>query len=46
MVMGAEKGIRLVDQLADLEAFIVVEKSDGNLVDYSSRGFKSDTPPK
>jgi thiamine biosynthesis lipoprotein len=46
MVMGAEKGIRLVDTMSDLEAFIVVEKSDGSLVDYSSRGFKPYAQPK
>jgi thiamine biosynthesis lipoprotein len=46
MVMGAEKGIRLVDRMSDLEAFIVVEKSDGSLVDYSSRKFKPDAQPR
>ena len=46
MVMGAGKGIRLVDRMANVEAFIVVEKSNGSLVNYSSRGFKPDAPPQ
>ena len=39
MVMGAEKGIRLVNRLDKVECFIVVEKSDGRLVDFTSAGF-------
>ncbi len=39
MVMGAEKGIRLVNRLPNVECFIVVEKSDGRLVNFSSDGF-------
>lgn len=46
MVMGAEKGIRLVDRLPNVEAFIVVEDSDGSLADFSSQGFISDAQPK
>ncbi|MBT8363399.1 MAG: FAD:protein FMN transferase [Deltaproteobacteria bacterium] len=46
MVMGAEKGIRLVDRLSNVEAFIVVEASDGSLADFSSQGFISDAHPK
>ena len=42
MVMGAEKGIRLVDRLPNVEAFIVVENANGNLQNFSSQGFKSD----
>ena len=45
MVMGAEKGIRLVGRLPGVEAFIVVEDTTGNLVNYSSQGFKSDSQP-
>jgi thiamine biosynthesis lipoprotein len=41
MVMGAEKGIRLVDRLPNVEAFIVVENANGNLQNFSSQGFKS-----
>ena len=39
MVMGAEKGIQLVNRLKNVECFIVVEKSDGRLVDFTSAGF-------
>ena len=39
MVMGAEKGIQLVNRLHNVECFIVVEKSDGRLVDFASAGF-------
>lgn len=41
MVMGAEKGIALVNRLENVECFIVVEKSDGSLVDFYSAGFAS-----
>jgi len=41
MVMGAEKGIQLVNRLENVECFIVVEKSDASLVDYYSTGFKA-----
>jgi thiamine biosynthesis lipoprotein len=39
MVMGAEKGIQLVNRLHNVECFIVVEKSDGRFVDFASAGF-------
>jgi thiamine biosynthesis lipoprotein len=38
MVMGAEKGIQLVNRLKNVECFIVIEKSDGRLVDFTSKG--------
>jgi thiamine biosynthesis lipoprotein len=41
MVMGAEKGIALVNRLENVECFIIVEKSDGRLVDLYSAGFAS-----
>jgi thiamine biosynthesis lipoprotein len=41
MIMGAEKGIELVNQLDNVESLIVVENSDGSLVDYYSKGVKS-----
>ena len=41
MVMGAEKGIALVNRLDNVECFIIVEKSDGRLVDLYSAGFSS-----
>lgn len=39
MVMGAEKGIQLVNRLDNVECFIVVETSDGRLLDFASAGF-------
>jgi thiamine biosynthesis lipoprotein len=39
MVMGADKGIQLVNRLDNVECFIVVERSDGRLVDFTSAGF-------
>jgi thiamine biosynthesis lipoprotein len=39
MVMGSEKGIQLVNRLNNVECFIVIEKSDGRLVDVYSAGF-------
>jgi thiamine biosynthesis lipoprotein len=40
MVMGAEKGIDLVNRLQDVECIIVVQKADGSLLDYYSTGIK------
>jgi len=40
MVMGPEKGLDLVNRLEGVEAFIVVEKKGGGLINYSSKGFK------
>ena len=42
MVMGVEKGIALLNRLDNVEGLIVVEKSDGNLADFYSTGFKVD----
>ncbi|MGD8883373.1 MAG: FAD:protein FMN transferase [Desulfobacterales bacterium] len=42
MVMGVEKGISLVNRLDNVEALIVVEESEGNLVDFYSTGFRAD----
>ena len=39
MVMGVEKGIELVNRLYKVDCFIVVEKSDGRLVEFYSAGF-------
>jgi thiamine biosynthesis lipoprotein len=39
MVMGAEKGIQLVKRLDNVECFIVLETSEGRLVDFYSPGF-------
>jgi len=40
MVMGPEKGLDLINRLDRVEGFIVVEKKDGTLVDYHSKGFE------
>ncbi|MFW9804989.1 MAG: FAD:protein FMN transferase, partial [Candidatus Thorarchaeota archaeon] len=41
MVMGAEKGLSLINRLEHVEGLIVVEDPGGNLVDYPSRGFQT-----
>lgn len=41
MVMGVEKGIRLVNRLDNVECFMVVEKSDGRLINFTSAGFST-----
>ncbi len=38
MVMGAEKGLELVNRLKNVECFIVVQKPDGGLLDFYSTG--------
>jgi thiamine biosynthesis lipoprotein len=40
MVMGADKGLDLINRLAGVEGLIIVEKDDGTLVDYYSKGFE------
>jgi thiamine biosynthesis lipoprotein len=42
MVMGAEKGIELVNRLQNVECFIVVQKADGSLLDYYSTGIETE----
>jgi len=42
MVMGAEKGVELVNRLQNVQCFVVVQKADGNLVDYYSSGFQAE----
>lgn len=39
MVLGAEKGIELVNRLEDTECFIVTRNKKGALVDHYSKGF-------
>jgi thiamine biosynthesis lipoprotein len=39
MVMGPDKGIDLLDRLENAAGLIVVERPDGSLVDFYSRGF-------
>ncbi len=45
MVMGPDDGMRLVERLANVEAFIVVAAPDGQLTNYASKGFKTDARP-
>ena len=40
MVMGAEKGLDLINRLEGVEGLIVVEKQDGRLVDFYTKEFK------
>ena len=42
MVMDVEKGISLVNRLDNVEGLIIVEESDGSLVDFYSTGFRPD----
>lgn len=41
MVLGADKGLALVNRLAGIECLIVVQDHDGALNDYVSTGFKA-----
>ncbi|MFC1829293.1 FAD:protein FMN transferase [Thermodesulfobacteriota bacterium] len=40
MVMGHKNGMDLINRLDNTEGFIVVQKKDGTLRDYTSSGFK------
>ena len=40
MVMGAEKGLYLINRMKNVEGLIIVEKPDGSLTEYYSKGFK------
>jgi len=39
MVMGHEKGIQLINSLDNIETLVVIQKEDGSLIDYFSKGF-------
>ena len=41
MVMGAKKGMEMIDRLDGVEGLIVVEQNNGTLVDYYSKGFEA-----
>ena len=45
MVMGAEKGVALLERLPHVEGLVVVEAKDGRLEDHPTRGFRSEPPP-
>jgi thiamine biosynthesis lipoprotein len=40
MVMGPQKGLALIEPLADVEAFIIVRNREGMLEEYATHGFK------
>ena len=42
MVMGADRGLDLINRLEGTEGLIIVEKQDGSLVPYYSKGFGVD----
>ncbi|UCE52060.1 MAG: FAD:protein FMN transferase [Desulfobacterales bacterium] len=42
MVMGHKNGLSLIDRLDDVEGLIVIEKPDGMLVDFYSKGFETE----
>lgn len=42
MVMGADRGLGLINRLEGTEGLIIVEKQDGSLVPYYSKGFGVD----
>jgi thiamine biosynthesis lipoprotein len=42
MVMGHKNGLSLIDRLDDVEGLIVIEKPDGTLVDFYSKGFEAE----
>jgi thiamine biosynthesis lipoprotein len=44
MVLGAEKGLELINRLDGVEGLIVVEKRDGSLLDYVSTDFQVENP--
>lgn len=41
LVMGAEAGLRLVNQLEGVECLLVVQSPDGSLTDHPSPGFRT-----
>jgi thiamine biosynthesis lipoprotein len=46
MVLGAEKGLALLERLADVEGLVVLETTDGRLEDRATSGFRSEPPPR
>jgi thiamine biosynthesis lipoprotein len=46
LVMGAEKGLALIDRLEGVEALVIVELSDGSLQEHASRGILLEPPPR
>jgi len=46
MVMGAEKGLALIDRLEGVEGLIVVEMPDGRLQEHASQGILLEPAPR
>ena len=44
MVLGPDKGLKLVNSIDNTECLIVVQKDDGTLIDYFSESFKGKGP--
>jgi thiamine biosynthesis lipoprotein len=45
-VMGAEKGLALLNRLEGVDGLIVVEDPGGELVDHASKGFRMENAPQ
>jgi FAD:protein FMN transferase len=45
MVMGAEKGLALINRLEGVDGLIVVEGPGGELADHASKGFRMENAP-
>jgi thiamine biosynthesis lipoprotein len=46
MVMGAEKGLALINRLEGVDGLIVVEGPGGELIDHPSKGFRMENAPQ
>jgi len=46
MVMGAEKGLALINRLEGVDGLIVVEGPGGELIDHPSKGFQMENAPQ
>jgi thiamine biosynthesis lipoprotein len=46
MVMGAEKGLALINRLEGVDGLIVEEGPGGELVDHASKGFRMESAPR
>jgi thiamine biosynthesis lipoprotein len=44
MVMGPEKGVALLNRLDAVDGLVIVQKADGSLVNFWSRGLKDESP--
>jgi thiamine biosynthesis lipoprotein len=46
MVMGADKGLALIDRLEGVQGLIVVEMPDGRLQEHASQGILLEPAPR